>query len=981
MTLLFLLSCATEPQPFARAVVMEDRSDGIGGPKALARAGDILLENDEVRFVVTQGGTSMGPSLYGGSIIDADIHRGPGYTGGFGNDRLAETFPTVNMNVPLALEPESVTIVNDGSDGKAAVVRVTAEADPFITLLGGLWALIGAPDFSITTDYILEPGQSWVTMRTTAFMGTPDQLPTESELLEYEAEMPLLEYAIETGFSFGDFYLQGGDVNVFAPGIGFWENGAVYDARDAGRNTFNEPFELEFVGGVSDGVSYGLVSTSGPVYVPLFTSSQTAAFGVGLAGDPDQWGKDRFGPGTAYTYERIFLVGDGDMGSIVDGMLEARGTPSGSVSGFVLEEGTGTPLSDVHVFVYEPGAEAPWSQFSTDVGWADDRVDGNFGGQLPVGDWELMVRRPGIGSGERVPITVSAGGEVVLPLVAPRAGTVTFEVVDETGLPVPSKLSIFPSNGQPVRDPVLGDSYIAGAPEAVVFNPFGEIEVSLPPGDYVVYATRGFEYELGVAEFSVYSGSHDEQQLQVWHSVDTSGWISADFHVHAQPSHDSGVTPPERVATMVSEHVEFLVGTDHDYVTDYAPHIEGLGLERWIASAVGLETTTIEAGHFLGFPLVADHLDPSGGAFDWTGQTPDEMLDGLRKLGGGDVVPVTFVAHPRDGILGYFDQFGWDPYTGEVIPSLANITNPILANPGNFSFEYDALELLNGKRFEILRTPTAPEMEAAALDELDGYAMIERTMEEQQDLIDGTYTLGADWEGQIDDWFTMLNLGYRYTAIGNSDTHSKTSTESGCPRNYVLSSTDDPAYISPEEVAEEVRAGHVLTTYGPFVRFTATSGGATAIMGDDLVASGDVEFFIEVQSPTWFSVDRVEVYRDGELIRDFVATNDDIVNLSETFTESPVADAWYVVIVMGNDSLEPLFSPVEHAPVQLQDVVIEALSDVDAVGGLLTPAPPVPRSFPVYPFALTNPIYVDVAGDGWAPPGIPLWLVPPLTEE
>ena len=121
---------------------------------------------------------------------------------------------------------------------------------------------------------------------------------------------------------------------------------------------------------------------------------------------------------------------------------------------------------------------------------------------------------------------------------------------------------------------------------------------------------------------------------------------------------------------------------------------------------------------------------------------------------------------------------------------------------------------------------------------------------------------------------------------------------------------------------------------------------------------------MEVQSPTWFSVDRVEIYRNGELIREYAATNDDIVNLSETFTETPESDSWYVVIVMGDDSLEPLFTPVEYAPVQLQDVVVEALGSVDAVASLLTPAPPVPRTFPVYPFAITNPIYIDTDGNG-----------------
>ena len=41
---------------------------------------------------------------------------------------------------------------------------------------------------------------------------------------------------------------------------------------------------------------------------------------------------------------------------------------------------------------------------------------------------------------------------------------------------------------------------------------------------------------------------------------------------------------------------------------------------------------------------------------------------------------------------------------------------------------------------------------------------------------------------------------------------------------------------------------------------------------------------------------------------------------------------WFVVIAMGDGDLSPLFSPVEIPPVELQDVVVEALSSVPGVG-------------------------------------------------
>ncbi|MCP4804000.1 MAG: PHP domain-containing protein [Proteobacteria bacterium] len=984
--LLALISCDNHTPEYATAYEMEDLSDGIGGPKALARTGDFILENETIRVAITQPGASMGPSLYGGSLIDADLNRLGSMGGGFGNDRLAETFPTVNMNVMYAVNEGDVEILADGSDGGAAVIRVKAAQEPFLRLLKGLWAIIGAPDFSISTDYIVEPGTSWVTMRTTAYdwrpantiPSDPSALPDDSTLLSSAGELDLLGWAVETGASFGDFYLQGGNVDVFAPGIGFDEDGAVQEATAAGLNTFQAPFELDFVAGTADGISYGLAALDGTVQVPLFTSSQTAAFGAGMEGT---LGEDdgRFPNEMALTYERVFVVGKGDVGSVLDGILAARGADTGRIDGVVVEEGTLEPVSGVSVFVYVAGEEAPYSQWETDVGWDDDSPDGSFGGTLPPGDYELVVHESQNGTGPRVPITVGNKTEKSVSLVAPRAGLAGFTVVDETGLLVPAKLTIARNDGDSSRDPVLGDGYIAGMPEAVVFSPYGQTEIMLPPGSYTAYATRGPEYELAWVDFEVSASSPIELELQVIRSVDTTGWVSADLHVHSDPSHDSGVSAHERIYTMVSEGVEFVVPTDHDFVSDFRPVVEETGLGYWISTVPGVEVTTVEVGHYLGFPVQHDYLLNAGGAFDWTDSNPNQMLDDLVALGDPMVeTPVTFVAHPRDGILGYFDQFGFSPYGGEVgepridTPILA-ITNPLLA-ASNFQTEFDALELFNGKRMDFLRTPTEPELTGYNDGEdVQGWDIVERTLEEQADLDAGTYTLGYGVHGQIDDWFTLINLGYRYTAIGNSDTHGKTSVESGCPRNYVVSSTDQPGFIDPVELAENVRDGHVVASYGPFVDFTADG---IAIVGDDHIPDGPVTFNIEVQSPTWFDVERVELYRNGVLIEVWTDLDpSEITNLVATYEDEPAIDSWYAVIASGSGSLEPMYTPVEYAPVELQDVVTEALSEVDAVGALLSESPEYPRTYPVHPFALTNPIYIDLDGDGFDAPGVPEFML------
>ena len=121
---LLVSGCRSERGPFAAAYEISSLDQGVGGPKAMAREGDLLLENDHFRVAILSGRNSLGPGLFGGSILDADIQRhDPHHGAGAGNDRLAEIFPTVSMNVTRP-DVDGVYVASDGSDGDAAVVRV-----------------------------------------------------------------------------------------------------------------------------------------------------------------------------------------------------------------------------------------------------------------------------------------------------------------------------------------------------------------------------------------------------------------------------------------------------------------------------------------------------------------------------------------------------------------------------------------------------------------------------------------------------------------------------------------------------------------------------------------------------------------------------------------------------------------------------------------------------------------------------------------
>ena len=150
------VTCGGDPDGAVRAYPIRSMTDAIGGPKAIAREGDLVLDNGHARVAILGARNSLGPGLYGGSLVDADLVRpDPTTAGGQGRDQLAELFATVNMNVAHPGEGQ-VEIVEAGGD--EAVIRASGAGEGFLTLLDALWAIVSAPDFTlwsaVTTDLV-----------------------------------------------------------------------------------------------------------------------------------------------------------------------------------------------------------------------------------------------------------------------------------------------------------------------------------------------------------------------------------------------------------------------------------------------------------------------------------------------------------------------------------------------------------------------------------------------------------------------------------------------------------------------------------------------------------------------------------------------------------------------------------------------------------------------------------------------------------
>ena len=80
-------------------------------------------------------------------------------------------------------------------------------------------------------------------------------------------------------------------------------------------------------------------------------------------------------------------------------------------------------------------------------------------------------------------------------------------------------------------------------------------------------------------------------------------------------------------------------------------------------------------------------------------------------------------------------------------------------------------------------------------------------------------------------------------------------------------------------------------------------------------------------------------------------------------------DSWFAVEAIGDKSLFPVIVPAEVPPVLLTEAVASLagpLGLTSASGGSLAP----PKTFAVFPFAITNPVWMTTTGGAFKAPGI-----------
>ncbi|MEM8954810.1 MAG: CehA/McbA family metallohydrolase [Verrucomicrobiota bacterium] len=451
-----------------------------------------------------------------------------------------------------------------------------------------------------------------------------------------------------------------------------------------------------------------------------------------------------------------------------------------------------------------------------------------------------------------------------LVVLGPSRGII-FDVRDGDGKLIPCKVQFIGIDGTP--SPELGPSIRAHGCRDQYHSERGDFRVPLPGGRYRVVVTRGPEFNHYAEEVELGDGDVVVMKVVLDRVVDTTGWVSADFHNHSTPSGDNVCGTDDRVINLVAEQIEFAPTTEHNRLYDWAPHIERLGLGEQIYTVPGVELTG-RGAHFNMFPLEPEPGRQDAGAPVWQG---DPRLNAvvLRGFQGEEEDRWVQINHP-DMVENFVDRNGDGKADGGylALPELIDGVEVQNYRPSN---------ILVGAPFRI------------------GKAR-------------GGLGLGVDYFREFI-WLQLLNQGHRIWGVAVSDAHAVHGNGVGGWRVYLPSSTDEPEELDWRELVRNALAGRMILSTGPFLE-VGTDGGAGPGDTESLSgASDEVYLSVRVQCADWLDIDRVQVLVNGrqpEELNFRRAThpdlfNDGVVKFDERISVAIEGDSHLIVVAYGEN--------------------------------------------------------------------------------
>ena len=388
----------------------------------------------------------------------------------------------------------------------------------------------------------------------------------------------------------------------------------------------------------------------------------------------------------------------------------------------------------------------------------------------------------------------------------------------------------------------------------VVYSLDGKCKVGVLPGEYVVHATRGFEYGLDTVKVTVGRGDTKKVTLRIGREVPTEGWVSCDPHIHVRTFSGHGdSTVEERIPTIAGEGIELPVATDHNHHTDFVPYQTSAGALSHFTSVIGNEVTT-KVGHLNAFPIKKGSPVPNHKTESWS-----ELFQSIRATPGVEVV---LLNHPRNVHSNFSptDPTHFNPVTGKT--------------QREGGLDIDAIEVIT----------------SAALQ--------------------------ADPMGPFRDWFALLNSGSRVTAVGSSDTHDVNRYVLGQGRTYLRCPDKQAGKIDVTAVCRSFREGRALISMGLLTKIKVAEQFEVGDLATNLPAKVTVD--MEVLGPRWTIADQLTLYANGIPIleKNFTGAQDKIPKANLRYVmDRPKHDLYLVAIATGPGVTKPYWKiprPYQH---------------------------------------------------------------------
>ena len=860
----FVAGC---PQP-GRSLLRQLQTDAerFEGPASLAAAGDWMLANEVAAFVVkapTQNEHTY--AYYGGLLVDAVALDGCEQAA---PERFGE-MPFLIGKIDVTSIPASTLrsfrgvsaeVLADGSDGGPAKLRVWGTDDWFwlveLELVKNAF-LAGTPKprsgplgVKLALDYTLEPGRAALQVDLVAI-----NTENTAKELHVGAASFMDDSVVQQIWSASTLSLGGMKLQTGLPFVaGSAADGAVVIAVDAGN------LATAHFAGVD------------------------ALIPVDQLGDPLQLGPAGSADGDSDLQRFWVGVGRGDS---LDAIASLEGLSIGDktwtgrdVQGVVREQPSGLPLPGATLELERRRNDGSFALLAT----ARAGEDGSFAFRAPLlgKDGDLRIRAVAPGRAVGTPLDLPAEGAGSIELALGEAGALGHDVRDGDDTPVPARLTLLDADGHET---------------GLWFATGGQAGVPVPPGDYTVVVTRGYHHRPWTAKVTVAPGKTTAVAPVLPRVLDTAGWMAFDGHVHSQPSPDSRVPLPDRYQSAAAEGLEIVVHTEHEIIVDSEPARQASGVGAWVRGVVGEEVTATLPEHTNMFDVVPDPKHRRGAPVKWFGLDLAQIYAAEAARGAG----FRALNHPRKG-CNWLCVIGWD--REKLAPALDDPTLVGLPQDATlWSWDFEAVELLNGTDTTIFLDPAKPE----------------RT-------------------GTFEDWMSFWNAGHRVAPLGVTDVHGW--GPPGAPRTFFRVPKDDLSAFEPGWMTAAVKAGAVQVSAGAFARVAIAGKGPGETVPASAVVDGKLPVQVRIEALPEIDVTRVLVLVDCDTALEVSATDPNgVVKLDQTLQvplAAPGKDHHVVVLAFGKTPMPAGLQPVQAAKVP-RVVVAPIVVDGDDDGAFTPP--------------------------------------------